>query len=344
MEKVLVAGSGFGGIRAAIDLHRKGFDVEIVDKDLEHVYKPGLIDLVRKRVSKDDLTIDVEKLFSGTTIKTSREEITGFRPKESIVELEKGEIEYDYLVLALGGSPKTKIDSEDIIHPYSIDESFKLANTKGSVAIIGSGYTGIEYAAELEAKGLDVHIYDSMTRPLPSFSENVSLKVLDYLNRYEIGFTGGKELTVSENGIAEFVDGPHLTFDRIVWCGGVEPVEVIRESFGSEGLKVNKGLCSIEYDNIFGIGMCNNREGNSAHQSLKEAKVAAKNISKEDYENLELVGEFSPGFLISLGRTGMFIRNGNSRKSLVFRYCKDIVRKAYMWNLKKEKILLKNLM
>ncbi len=342
MEKVLVAGAGFGGIRAAIDLHRKGFDVEILDEDLKHVYTPGLIDLVRGRVSKADLIVDVEDLFSGTSIRTFEAEITGFRPQEDVVEVGDDEFEYDYLVLALGSSPRIDVGNNDVLVPYSIDEAFKLANFDGSVAVIGGGYTGVEYAAELEAKGLEVHIFDLETRPLQDFSEDISVKVLDYLNEYGIGFSGGKEAEVTEDGSVSF-EGVTKNFDRVIWCGGVQPVEVVRESFGNKGLEVNRGLCSVEYDNIFGIGACNDFKPVSAHRSLEEAELVAENISREGFKELKMLGEAEPFFMISLGRTGMFVKGDQAYRNFLFRYGKDLIRKAYMLNLRKEKFLLENL-
>jgi len=343
MDKVVVAGAGFGGIRAAIDLHRQGFDVEVVDKNFEHVYTPGLIDLVRQRVNTEDLTLDVNELFSSTTIQTLEATITGFNPDKNVVELEEGVLNYDYLVLALGSTTKSEFESDKIITPYTIDSALKLSEIDGSVCIVGSGYTGIEYAAELEAKGVETHIFDSATRPLPGFSEDISLKVLDYLNKYDIGFTGGKKVDIMGNGSVSF-EGRNKKFDKIIWCGGVQPVAAVRESFGDEGLKVNKGLCSVEFDNIFAIGACNSLDGNSAHQSLKEAELIAENISKEDFKDLKMIDDNPQTFLVSLGRTGLFVHGEQHRKNFLFRYVKDIVRKTYIWNLKKEKFLLNNLM
>lgn len=340
MEKVVVAGAGFAGIQAALSLGRKGFDVEIIDKNSEHIYTPGLIDLVRGRCSQDDLAINTGSLFGDTSVDFFEEEIIDFRPEEKIVVGEEKH-GYDYLVLALGGEPILPDSFEDVILPYNSSEAEKLRNLEGEVAVIGSGYTGIEYACELGDKGLDVTVYDMETRPVKNFSEEVSEKVLEVLYSKDIKFKGGKEIERIEESEV-FYDGGSEEFDHVVANIGVIPDSLLGEAFGN--LKTNRGLSAVNYENVFVLGDCNNSNRKTAHDAMAEAKIVAENIGKKDYEELVPADIFEPGSLVSMGDTGLYIRGKRVLESRLFRYAKDVVRKGYILNLRRQSWMLKNLM
>jgi len=122
-EKVVVAGAGFGGINAALELARKGFEVEIIDKESFSEYKPGLIDLFRDRIEEDKLKLNLGDFFENTSIDFSREKILGFNLDQNKVETDSGSHEYDYLVLALGSEPATYgMDISDAELCYDIRE------------------------------------------------------------------------------------------------------------------------------------------------------------------------------------------------------------------------------
>jgi len=340
MENVVVAGAGFAGIQAALSLGRKEFNVELIDRDLKQVYTPGLIDLVRGRCSQKDLEIDTHSVFADSSVDLYEEEITDIRPEEKIVVGEQSH-SYDYLILALGGNPIRPEGFEDVILPYTLDEAVELRNVDGKIAVVGSGYTGIEYACELAEKGLEVTLYDQLTRPLNRFPENVSERSLEMLYSKDIDFKGGKQIERIENGEVFYKEGSER-FDQVVANLGVEPNRLIEESIG--GIETNKGLSVIGYEDIFAVGDCNNLERKSAHESVIEAKKVVKNIQREAHEGIRPVKTGQSAVLVSMGSTGLYIREKTVIEARVFRYAKDIVRKAYIMNLKRQGWMLRNLM
>lgn len=342
MEKVVVAGAGFAGLQAALSLGRKGYNVEIIDRSAEHIYTPGLIDIVRGRSTAQDLKMDVEKFFRDTSLDFFEDEVIRIRPEKNEVIGAERSYDYDYLVLALGGQPIVPDSFEDIIMPYSIEEASKLRNIKGNTAVIGSGYVGLEFAAELNQKGLDTSIFDQKTRPLNEFPERVSEKVLEFLVDTDLRFRGGKEIEKVEDSELYFENSSEK-FDNVIAGLGIKTSEVIEKTFDG-AVKVNKGLCSVEQDNIFALGSCNNRSQSSAHNSIKEGILAAENISKEEHEDLKPFEEDDWADFIAFGSTGLFIRHERVFEGRIFRYTKDLVRKVYFLNLKRQKWMLKNLM
>ncbi|MFB6191579.1 MAG: FAD-dependent oxidoreductase, partial [Candidatus Nanohaloarchaea archaeon] len=67
-EKVVVLGAGFAGLRAALELDGKGYEVTLVDLRKEHEYTPGVIDALRGRVPDGKLKLDIEDFLRGTGV------------------------------------------------------------------------------------------------------------------------------------------------------------------------------------------------------------------------------------------------------------------------------------
>lgn len=342
MEKITVAGAGFAGIQAAVLLARKGYNVEVIERENYHVYRPGIIDLVRDRCNESDLRINLEDFFSDTHIDFHQDNIESFRPEENLIIGDEENYSYDQLIVALGGSHIQPEGFEETIFPYSLEKASKLSDIEGSVAIIGAGYTGVEFAGELNAKGLDVTLFDEVTRPLGKFPEKVSEKSLESIVGSGIKFRGGQKIQETSEGEIVLEDSVEK-FDHVLSSLGVKTNEVVRESF--EGpIEVNKGLSSKSYDDIFAAGLCNDLGRNSGHSSMRQGKLIAQNISKKSFESLNRIGEDTSGNLVSIGNTGLYIKGSRVYESRLFRYAKYTVRKAYLLNLKRQRWMLKNLM
>ncbi|MFP4038164.1 MAG: NAD(P)/FAD-dependent oxidoreductase [Candidatus Nanohaloarchaea archaeon] len=330
MEKAVVAGAGFAGIQAAFSLARKGYNVEIIDRSEKHVFRPGLIDLVR-RTGKEKIQVDLEKLFEDSSVDFFQEEITSINPEEKTVEAGRTH-EYDYLVLALGGEPIIPEGLEEANIPYTTEEASKLGEMDGSAAIIGAGYTGLEYGFELSEKGLDVSVFEAETRPLPGFSRKVSEKVLDSLHG-KLKFRGGKHIFSVTDGRIEFEEGEE-NFDHVIVCIGVKRNSLIDRCF--EDFRVNSGLCCVQYPDIFAVGDSSYVNRNTAHNAIIEGRKVAENIDRDESQELKPIEVEQPGFLLSAGKTGLYIRGDRVFKSRIFRYVKDAVRKLYFFRLRKK--------
>jgi len=340
-EKVVVAGAGFGGINAALELARKGFEVEIIDKESFSEYKPGLIDLFRDRIEEDKLKLNLGDFFENTSIDFSREKILGFNLDQNKVETDSGSHEYDYLVLALGSEPATYgMDISDAELCYDIRGAMnldrKLEDMESSI-IIGCGYVGIEIATELEERGIDVTIVDGSTRPVGNSGQEVSEKVLDYLNDHDINFRGGTRVEEINKQSVRLADGKKVEADSVVWSGGIQASRLVQNYFdtGPGGLPVNSGLASKEHSNVFALG--DNADGgylDVAQNAEEQAGVLARNIARPDFEALEEYSEGRLPLLISMGNTAILSVGGKAVQNRFFRYLKDIVRIRYFFQLK----------
>lgn len=347
-EKVVVAGAGFGGITAAIELARQGFEVEVIDKESFSEYTPGLIDLFRDRVKEEKLQVDLHDFFEKTPVDFSREKILGFNLEENKVETDSGSHSYDYLALALGSKAADYgMDISEAESCYSLRDARKLdrkLEDSESAIVVGCGYVGVEIATELDERGLDITIADSCTRPAANSGFEVSEKVLTYLNNHDVDFRGGSRVKeVNENSVV-LEDGKQIEADMVIWSAGIQASELVQNYFdtGPAGLPVNSGLSSEEYPNVFALG--DNADSgflDVAQNAEEQAEVLARNVAKSDNETLEEYSEGRLPLIISLGDTAIFTMNDTVIQNRFFRYLKDLVRVRYYFNLKKRKWKLK---
>lgn len=347
-EKVVVAGAGFGGITAAIELARKGFEVEVIDKESFSEYTPGLVDLFRDRIREEKLEVDLHNFFEKTPVGFSREKILGFNLEENKVETDSGSHSYDYLVLALGSEAATYgMDISEAESCYSLRDAKKLdreLEDSESAIIVGCGYVGVEIATELDEKDTDVTIVDGGTRPVPNSGYEVSEKVLDYLNNKDINFRGGSKVKEVNSDSVRLEGGNNIEADTVIWSGGIQASKLVQNYFGTgySGIPVNSGLSSEKYSNVFALG--DNADSgflDVAQNAEKQAEVLARNIAKSDNEALEEYSEGRLPLIISLGDTAILSVGDRAMKNRLFRHLKDLVRVRYYFNLKKRKLKLR---
>jgi len=179
MIKILILGGGFGGIRVALNLEEKiGSEAKItlIDKNSYHLFVPALYEVASAYgVQKDPFAVRLKKticvpysdIFENKNINFMQAEVSAIDPDNKKIVTEGGEIlDYDYLVIALGGQvadygvPGVKEyafqfkDLEDaLLLNRKVDELIKevaagIRIRPIKVAVVGAGFTGIEVAAE----------------------------------------------------------------------------------------------------------------------------------------------------------------------------------------------------
>jgi sulfide:quinone oxidoreductase len=104
-KKVLVLGSNFGGLTAALavkhELHGD-VDVQVISPGDRFVFNPSLIWLPFGKRSPEDITFPVEPTFAEHGIDFVRAAATEIDPDRQIVQTSASSYTYDYLVIATG--------------------------------------------------------------------------------------------------------------------------------------------------------------------------------------------------------------------------------------------------
>lgn len=268
-KRIVIVGGGAAGLALASKLGRKlgsdVVDVCLIDKSPIHIWKPklhevavGVIDqsieglLYRDHGLKNGyryLRGEIEQCDPDT--KTIR--LAAVYSDSGELVLEPRQIEYDFLVLALGGVSNSfntlgaeqhcifldSLDNANLFHQKLLDALLQLNETqeKVSIGIVGAGATGVELAAELHhviesvkeygylnisKHHLDVHLIEASPKILPQLPERVSARAQAVLDKIGIRLHIGVQVKeVTRDGFIT-QDGDMIEAGLKVWAAGVK--------------------------------------------------------------------------------------------------------------------------
>jgi glutathione reductase (NADPH) len=107
-----------------------------------------------------------------------------FQDEHSIIVNNKT-YQSDHIIIATGGEPSIPT-IHGIQHIIDSDGFFSLTKQPKKVAIIGSGYIGVELAGVLHGLGTDTHLLMRGTRPLSRFDQMLGDTLLEIMQRQGI--------------------------------------------------------------------------------------------------------------------------------------------------------------
>ncbi len=277
-KKVLILGGGSGGVITANKLKEilgDGVEITVVDKNAEHTFIAAYpwvgfgfreLEQIRRPL------ISLQR----KGIKFVQAQVNAINPEKNSVETDRGELEYDYLVVSLGAEA-LPYPVEGATAPWSEAGALTLRQwlkeSKGERWLIGvaSPYhpcppAPFEVAGMLDfsltVKGLraksDIQVFHLNPAPLIGMGPVISHAISKILERKGIAYHGGFELAEGGNGVVKAKDGRTLEYDRLILVPPFAPNRVVRESplAGPNGFPEVSPYTfkSTRYDNVFVIG------------------------------------------------------------------------------------------
>jgi NADPH-dependent 2,4-dienoyl-CoA reductase/sulfur reductase-like enzyme/nitrite reductase/ring-hydroxylating ferredoxin subunit len=254
---VVIVGAGAAGSAAAEMLRRCGFGgrVTIVDDDTGSPYdRPNLSkDYLAGNAPEEWIPLRPDGFYAEHAIEVVRGRVTRLDVNAKTVDVEgKGPMSYGALLLATGAEP-VRLDTPGNTLPHvhylrslansrSIIEASK--NAKQAV-VIGSSFIGLEVAASLRTRGVNVHVVAPEKIPLARV-------IGDQLGAYvrslheEKGVTFHLEHTAARIEADHVIldDGTRVDADLVVIGVGVRPRLQLAES---SGLAMDRGVTVNEF-------------------------------------------------------------------------------------------------
>jgi len=177
LPRVVIVGGGFGGLSAARALRNAPVSITLIDKRNYHLFRPMLYQVATGLLSADEISGALRSIFSHQkNIDVLLDEVTGVDPTQRIVHLRRGDLPYDFLILATGiqynyfGHEEWRryapglesLDDADSIRSKILC-AFERAEEMASIenageeeigrqlkfALVGGGTVGVEMAGEL---------------------------------------------------------------------------------------------------------------------------------------------------------------------------------------------------
>ncbi|MGH8128165.1 MAG: FAD-dependent oxidoreductase [Gammaproteobacteria bacterium] len=258
-EKIVIVGAGAAGNTAAEALRWHGYTGAITLLDAGPDLPPD-----RPNLSKDYLAGDAPEEWvplrgEGDYKKRDIELLRNARvksidTKQHHVHLDDGtELAYDKLLLATGADPvKLPIPGADAKHVHTLrstgDSRAIIAAIEAGAkraVVIGASFIGLEVAASLIKRKLEVHVVAPEDIPLARvFGERLGRFIRELHESKGVHFHLGHGVKGIDTDIVELDDGSRLAADLIVIGVGVRPAIALAKD---AGLEVDNGVVVDAY-------------------------------------------------------------------------------------------------
>jgi len=252
-RNVVIIGGGAAGFACAEMLRRRGYDGSLImlsdDADAP-VDRPNLSkDFLAGSAPDDWMPLKPESFYADNEIDLQlATQVTGIDVRGRKVTVADGRIfPFDHLLIATGAEPvRLPIPGADQAHVFTL-RSFadsraiaERAGTAKSAVVLGSGFIGLETAAALRERGLDVHVVSRDARPLEKI---LGSELGDFIRTLHEGhgvrFHMGASIETIDAQAVTLTNGTRLPADLVVIGIGVRPRTALAEA---AGLAVDRGI------------------------------------------------------------------------------------------------------
>jgi len=255
---VVIVGGGAAGFAAAETLRREGYQgpVTIVSADDSAPYdRPNLSkDYLAGTAQSEWMPLRPPEWYGDSRIELLLgKRVAAIDPAKRQVRLEDGRsLEYGALLLATGASPiRLDIAGAGLPHVQYLrsmrdcESIIDHAKRVRRAVVLGASFIGLEVAASLTARGLDVHVVAPGAIPMervlgPELGTFVRALHEQHGVRFHMGQTAGE---IAERSVT-LQDRSRLEAELVVLGVGVRPnVQLAEEA----GLSLDKGILVDEY-------------------------------------------------------------------------------------------------
>ena len=252
-NRIVIVGGGAAGFAAAEMLRRQQYGGELVmlsSDDAPPVDRPSLSkDYLAGGAPEEWVPLRPLSFYSDNAIELRlRAAVTGIDVTAREVSLANGErVPFDQLLLATGAEPVRPsipgAKASDALLLRSLDDSRAIiarANTARRAAVLGASFIGLEVAASLRARNVEVHVVAPERRPMerilgPAFGDFIRALHEQHGVVFHLETTAsaidGKQVRLSDGGVIEA--------DLVVAGLGVRPCVGLAES---AGLRMDRGV------------------------------------------------------------------------------------------------------
>src|SRR5215510_9897051 len=257
-ERVVIVGGGAAGFAAAEMLRREGFagSVTLLSSDETAPYdRPNCSkDYLAGNAPEEWMQLRPPEFYQEQSIDLElRSDVTGIDARGRQVTFASGRsIPFDKLLLATGAEPvRLDIPGADQPHVHVLrslaDSRAIIANAKAArrAVVIGASFIGLEVAAALRAREIEVHVVAPERRPLERvLGREFGDFVRAIHEQHGVVFHLEETATAIHGGNVKLKGGTTLSADLIVVGIGVRPRIQLAER---AGLKIDRGVAVNEY-------------------------------------------------------------------------------------------------
>lgn len=259
LRRVVIVGGGFGGLRLANKLDRRLFQVVLLDRDNFHLFQPLLYQVAITGLEITSIAYPFRKVFQKRHNVFFRMcSVQSVDSARKCVQTTVGELDYDYLVVAIGCSTnyfgndslrhttislKSAAEALDarnsILHSFeeaSVSQDEQTRDELMNFVIVGGGATGVELAGamadmkqyalkkdypELDLDKMHIHLVDGSDRLLSGMSETSSHRIEAVLRKRGVELHQKVFVKGFDGTTITMSDGSCLNTRTVLWVSGI---------------------------------------------------------------------------------------------------------------------------
>lgn len=296
---IVVLGAGYGGMITTAKLQKmlgsNEANITLVNKHNYHYQTTWLHENAAGTLHHDRTRIKISDVINFNRVNFVQDTVVGLDPSSKKIQLENGELTYDYLVVGLGFEAATfgiqglkehaftisNINAARLIREH-IEYNFARYNNEKeerqdllNIVVGGAGFTGIEFVGEIANKVPElckeydiprekVRIINVEAAPtvLPGFDEELVEYAMNLLEGKGVEFKVGtmiKEVEEHKILVEKDEQQEEIPTNTVVWAAGVRGNSLVEEA----GFETNRGRVPVRddlrpngYDDVFIVGDC----------------------------------------------------------------------------------------
>jgi apoptosis-inducing factor 3 len=268
-QSIVIVGAGAAGMLAAETLRKEGYSgsIALIDPDADAPYdRPNLSkDFLAGNAPEEWLRLRDAAFWQEHNIKRVVAAVTSIDAANNKAVLsDQSEISYDVLLLATGATPiRLPVPGADLPHVHvlrSLTDCMRIVTaiaSKPRVVIAGASFIGLEAAASLRNRGVDVTVVAPEAVPFERvLGAEVGKLLQSRHGEHEVRFRLGRTIKQINAKTVTLDNDQTIEADLVLLGVGVRPLVTLAEQAGltvENGVVVNEFLQS-SVPNIFAAG------------------------------------------------------------------------------------------
>ena len=275
MNPIVIVGSGLAGYNVARELRKldKEIPLTLIAADSAHFYsKPMLSSALGSGKAPAAIAMNTAEQMSAQLSATVRAHVhvTAIGPAQHTVHLRQETLAYSKLVLALGadqirltiaGNAAERVMTVNDLTDYT---QFRATIAgKESVAVIGGGLIGCEFANDLTSGGFKVSVIDIAPQPLsrllpPQGATMLQNKLAALGVDWRLGTSVIAIDSSSDKLQLTLANGATIVVDAVLSAVGLRPRIALAQAAGlktNRGIVVDRHLATSDAD-VYALGDC----------------------------------------------------------------------------------------
>ena len=259
--RVVIAGAGLAGLRAAEELRARGYSGGITMIGAERRPPYDRPPLTKKFMTGeiDDTSLRADMTALGVDLRLG-ETATGLQG--GVLGTDRAEYGFDALVVATGATPVwlPGPGPQRVLRTFDHAAALRSALRPGlKLAVVGAGWIGAELATSAAKKGCEVTVLEAAPAPLASaLGAEAGSRTVPWYSAAGVDLRLGQPVESVEHGGLALPGGGWLAADEVVTAVGVRPEVGWLAGSGvllENGVAVDEGL-RASVPGVFAAGDC----------------------------------------------------------------------------------------